>query len=126
MYPYKIGDYEYELLSKPIVLGVIDYVNPMVPGVDALQSHSENPLLGGGRCDAVAVWVDYDLDIAGDICIRQCADGKFLHYSKINIKFFESPTEVSAADAPSARLECTSRFEYGSSDFEVFFELMKL
>lgn len=73
-----------------------------------------------GRCDAVAIWMDYQLledDPAA--VLRTWNQGNFNAYSKINIKYFSEPIAVN----PACRLRCRSSYELGASDFGFAFEI---
>jgi len=125
-YPYKLADYQKRLLCEPLTLCTLDFENPRfnLPSDGYLSSAS---IVRAGRCDAVAVWVDYCL-FAGDTCDLSMHRGggssvlfDWPHYLVANLKFFPSsiPVEEGAA------LMCRTKFQFGDPDFSFDFRLDK-
>ena len=143
LYPYKIGDYEYQLLSDPVELATINYNVSEADTGQILGMDTDIRFKKEGFCDAVAIWVDYDLtdDCVDDTCIKSLREhDRFVHYSKLSVKFFPRRVEVkaisSSAVAESAagdgsslksfdkRIHAVTTFEHGNSDFNYNFEVV--
>lgn len=103
MYPYKIAAYEYRALSEPAMLAAIDFADGEALVFDALQT-AVLPIIQDGSCDAVAVWVDYELT-PGNF-LRTYADGAFAYHQTVNIKFFGTPQRVEVCG--SAAVQCSA------------------
>jgi hypothetical protein len=57
-FPYKLASYRKRLLTKPMAVSTLDYTRV---ASDIEESVREARFVCDGRCDAVAIWVDYDL-----------------------------------------------------------------
>jgi hypothetical protein len=106
-------------------------------------------VLSDGRCDCIAVWVDYDLSPAvlnlqvsankgqgepeiilkGPLChesdtvLQQWDEGRmdFPEHLKLNLKFFPTPMKVLHN---VSTFVATTSFTVGDSDFKYYFELV--
>jgi protein arginine N-methyltransferase 7 len=131
-YPYKLADYQKRLLCEPLTVCSLDFENPRfnLPSDGYLSSAS---IVRAGRCDAVAVWVDYCL-FAGDNCDLSMHRGggggggaessvlfDWPHYLVTNLKFF--PVAIPVEEG--AALTCRTMFQFGDPDFSFDFRLDK-
>lgn len=100
LYPYKLASYQKTLLSAPTTLGVLHY-NPHSPSsasdtradLSTGQSASSSlQIVRAGRCDAVVIWVDYELSETHSIHAWNGQD--FPNYLTLNVKFFAEPRAV--------------------------------
>ena len=111
----------------------------------ALKSRSDKE--GSGRCDCVAIWVDYELtpsphegrDSAdsrdsSSTMLRNCSGGDFPTYYTTLLKFFPSPVPIPVAggsgdrsdtpmSAPTQLLTCRTSYASGQSDFTYSFDV---
>lgn len=115
IYPYKLSAYEYTALTEAVTLGVLDYAAiPSGPGIHHTTAAGEADLVSGevvaaalqtnrvGSCDAVAIWVDYELTPGNYLCSYE--NGRFAHHLTANIKFFPTPRVVEAGQTVRARV----------------------
>lgn len=58
MFPFKLADYRKRLLSKPTSVAALHYSEPLGSLPEKI---TRIPMTASGRCDCVAVWIDYDL-----------------------------------------------------------------
>jgi hypothetical protein len=117
-YPYKLASYRNKLLSDPVTIGMIDYNRTVLTGGAA---HDRLDITAGaavetqllvareGSCDAVAVWVDYELLPGGpEVCGCDCGAGpehqfQFPPHLTVNVKFFPASHPVKAGDTLTSR-----------------------
>jgi SAM-dependent methyltransferase len=121
--PYKLSDYRTSVLAGPAVAQVIDFTR-IACDLPALEITM--PVTEVGRCDCVAVWVDYDTFTASSVYegIRleggrgqgqgkegmrhlHMQDGRFPPYLKVNIRLFETPENVIVSGAGGTHLHAT-------------------
>lgn len=139
MYPYKIGEYKYSLLTDPIEIGGFDYYAESYS--DEVGYDRENVVTAAfkrsGRCDAVVIWVDYDLTKDRSISLNCYARGMFSYHTKVSIKFFESPVDIAlrrsslveehsdtVLDHCMRHLVVKTNFSYGDSDSSYQFSII--
>jgi hypothetical protein len=125
MYPYKIADYKYIMLTDPIDIGQLDYTK-QIQGESAgvhLNHNKSYFFTKMGRCDAVVCWVDYDITNDGSMLVKSYRNGKFPHHAKVGIKFLSEPVEVNITTPPIFELHVEASFTYGSSDFSFQFSV---
>ncbi len=134
LFPYKLGSYRKKFLTQPIVLYELGYASPDISlnfGTKSLTT----TIIESGRCDCVAIWIDYDLTparangsgIAGsnqqqDLQLKHLDTSSHefeLHY-KQNLKFFAKPIDVTT----SRQLVSTCSFQQGASDFQYSFQII--
>jgi hypothetical protein len=94
-----------------MIVAELDYVIPTVS-----INNKVNEIIENGRCDCVAIWVDYNL--IDDIMLMNGKDFE-LHY-KCNLKFFSKPINVTQTSI----LHSNVIFENGDSDFIFDFNIM--
>jgi hypothetical protein len=132
LYPYKIGEYEYQLLSDPVEIATITYSASQTDSGQILGNDIKILFKQEGRCDALAIWADYDLseDSSGPR-IKHLRDyDRFVHYSKLSVKFFPRRLEVKRVSS----FECDKTFDkfihvattydYGNLDFKFNFDVI--
>ena len=134
-YPYKLADYQKRLLCEPLTLCTLDFENPnfSLPSEGHLSSSS---IVTAGRCDAVAVWMDYCLLDTCDLSMptdpsRGGGEGgegasssvlsELPHYLVANLKFF--PIAIPVKQEQEFRLTCRTKFQFGDPDFTFDFRL---
>lgn len=126
MYPYKLASYQYTALSDAITLGVINFSGQAVSGADRAGAQLTSgdvvscdlPLVRQGRCDGVAVWVDYELTAGSTLSCYK--DGRFSHYQTVNIKFLPAGRGVEAGD----RVNAVVQLDAHRNDFVYEFSLL--
>ena len=96
-FPYSLGEYDHTLLSEPKEVGAFTY-GKNCTGF-ATSADSSISITVSGRCDAVAIWVDYDLTPA--IHLKMCRpEGtgrqRFPLHCRTMIQFYKEPIEVEA------------------------------
>lgn len=57
LFPYKLGQYRKKLLSVPTCVGELDFTGV----AEDVVAHTPLVISEAGRCDCVAIWVDYCL-----------------------------------------------------------------
>ena len=128
------------------VIAILDYTSTARSLSDVL---TQTPVLSDGRCDCIAVWVDYDLSPAvvnlqdsanigeketkntpkdpkchdSDTVLQQWDEGinDFPSHLKLNLKFFPTPIKVQQNVTTFA---ATTSFTVGDSDFKYDFKLL--
>jgi hypothetical protein len=123
MYPYKLASYQYTALSDAITLGVINFSGQAEGCADAFFTsgdvvNCELPLVRQGRCDGIAVWVDYELTAGSTLSCYK--DGRFAHYQTVNIKFLPAGRGVEAGD----RVNAVVQLDAHRNDFAYEFSLL--
>lgn len=66
-----------------------------------------------GRCDALAIWVDYDLGVNGHI-VRQYSDGDFVPHHCQSVRFLPAPRTLEVGE----EMMIVMALQQGSSDFQ--------
>lgn len=125
LYPYKLASYQKTLLSEPVTLGVLHYntaigASPADSRVDlgsGASASSALPIVQAGKCDAVVIWVDYELTDSHSLCAWDGRD--FPIYLTVNVKFFAAPQQVQ----PGQSVLGSVRLDHSKADFELDFEL---
>jgi len=112
-FPYKLADYAKRALTLPQCLATFDYQNP-------IQSFPETAsvveFMTAGRCDCIALYVDYDLDKDSSVSYLDKP------YYKPNLKFF---TEEEKHVEPGIHvIKTIVQFEVGDSDLSYSFRLV--
>ncbi len=117
MFPYKLGTYQKTALSIPTCVYTIDYtiVNDQNSFID---TNTTIDFTRSGRCDCVAIWVDYDLTTHHTINFWE--NDNFPIYYKTNIRFFK---ESRAVEPLHNVIQCNTSFEYGNSDLDFVIDL---
>ena len=144
MFPFKLANYRKKLLTKPFRIGEIDYSCSQSTDL-AESTNSIGKVIISGRCDCVAIWVDYDLKPA---IAKSCggvvhADRKnsndtkhdsnvieqydesindFQCHTKLSLKFFKQPVIVRKDESI---LTCLSTYSQGDSDFTYDFNFVE-
>ena len=130
------------LLFSSSVIATLDY-SSCVRDIEGVMNRS--PVIADGRCDCIAVWVDYDLtptqvshrtshtaqtdalniqsiprNHESENFLRQWDDAiqDFPSHLKLNLKFFPSPLEVKC---DVTYLTSVTSFTSGDSDFQYNF-----
>lgn len=110
LYPYKLASYQKTLLSAPTTLGVLHY-NPNSPSSlgDCRADLSSGEAVAStlqiaqeGRCDAVVIWVDYELSDSHSIHAWDGHD--FPVYLTVNVKYFAEPRVVQVGEVVRSRV----------------------
>lgn len=123
LYPYKLASYQKTLLSEPVTLGALHYnsisstdvaTNDLSTGEHAASALS---IVRAGRCDAVVVWVDYELTDSHSV--RAWSGEDFPNYLTVNVKFFKDSKSVLAGDVVAGNI-C---LDGSKGDFVFDFEL---
>jgi hypothetical protein len=122
MYPYKIASYEYRALSEAATVAVIDFADAEALGFGAMQT-AVLSIIQDGSCDAVAVWVDYELAPAGNF-LRTYADGAFAYHQTVNIKFFDAPQRVEAGG--NTAVQCSAVLLEERCDYHYDFSVVSM
>lgn len=124
LYPYKLSAYRKKLLSEPISLGVLHYDTASAAHRDTsvdLSHHeamySAMKITHAGSCDAVVLWVDYEL--SDHHHINQWNGYDFPIYLTANVKFFPLPRAVQVGEIISSCI----RLDDKKADFEYSFNL---
>ncbi len=116
LYPYRLGNYTKRSLAPPVCLSSLDFRQPaqgqIVAAVDI-------PMHTAGKCDGVALWVDYVLDEHGNE-LRFWNGTDFPPYLTQSIKFFRDPRIVE----PGNILRIQAYYEPGQSDLEYAFNFL--
>lgn len=147
LYPYKLGNFRKKLLTEPSCIATLDYYLPLAQLLEHIQS-KENigkdmdlvelnripsgfsntvmlPVVNQGRCDAVAIWVDYQLtssDIDGGNVLesyRTTFHDKhdFPLYATQYVKFFAAPSGLTTDSIVTSNIQ----FSHGDTDFKYKF-----
>lgn len=122
MYPYKLASYQKKALCSPVTLWELDFNSPSTEEVSAAPQQQQQQQVSQrveqtGSCDAVAVWVDYDL---GDGLYLSAWDGRdFPVYLTVSVKFFPTPSTVQIGDT----LQCGIRLDLDKCDFDYGFDV---
>ena len=111
LFPFNLAKYGKIFLTKPMMVAELDYVIPTVS-----INNKATEILENGRCDCVAIWLDYNL--IDDIMLMNGKDFE-LHY-KCNLKFFPKPIDVTQ----TSTLHSSVIFNDGDSDFIFDFNIM--
>lgn len=130
LFPYKLGSYRKKFLTQPFLLYEISYASSDISSNFGSKSDTIS-IIESGRCDCVAIWIDYNLtparvggtDAAGekDLQLKHLNTNLHdfeLHY-KQNLKFFAEPVNVAAKQ----QLVSTCSFTQGASDFQYSFQI---
>lgn len=123
LYPYKLASYQKTLLSEPVTLGVLHFNNPTTSSAatDDLSSGaciaSALNIMRAGRCDAVVIWVDYELTDSHSV--RAWSGEDFPNYLTVNVKFFADSKSVQAGNIIVGDI----RLDGSKGDFVFGFEL---
>lgn len=130
LFPYKLGLYRKKFLTQPFLLYEISYASSDVSSNFGSKSDTIS-IIESGRCDCVAIWIDYNLtparvggtDATGekDLQLKHLNTNLHdfeLHY-KQNLKFFAEPVNVAAKQ----QLVSTCTFQQGASDFQYSFQI---
>ncbi len=113
-YPYKLANYRKKLLSAPQRIATLNYNHTVsAPPAELVQT----PFIASGRCDFVAIWVDYQLTQDEQSTLQCFKNGNFPSYMKLNLKFFEHSQSVQVGNV----LNCVTEFVAGESDFRFQF-----
>lgn len=138
MFPYSLGTFKKRLLSKPFRIRELDYTQNI--SAHKIISQVETNIILSGRCDCIAIWVDYDLiqsdheylltqedqqeNIANSsknspVSIKYWNNetNDFPVHLKHNLKFFPTPINVSN----ETTIIASSSFSAGNKDFEFDF-----
>ena len=105
LYPYKLASYQKTLLSEPTTLGVLHFNPSNSTSINDARADlssgeiavSSLKIVRAGRCDAVVIWVDYELSDKHSIHAWNGQD--FPIYLTANVKFFAEPREVQSGEA---------------------------
>jgi hypothetical protein len=141
MFPYKLGTFKKRLLSKPFSIRELDYTQNISPY--KIISQVETNIILSGRCDCIAIWVDYDL-IQSDheylstqeneqkyksnsskecpVSIKHWDNetNDFPVHLKHNLKFFPTPINVTN----ETTIVASTSFSGGDTDFEFEFNVL--
>ena len=121
-YPYKLASYRKKALGAPVTLWELDFNSPDCasgpsPSPAAAPREASMRVEQSGSCDAVAVWVDYDL---GDGLYLSAWDGDgqdFPAYLTVNVKYFPVPVAVKEGDS----VRCITQLDVEKCDFNYDF-----
>lgn len=116
LYPYRLGNYNKKPLAPPVCLTSLDFRQQCQSKVDFAVSI---PLQSAGRCDGVALWVDYILDNEGTQRLTYWNGIDFPPYLTQSVKLFRTPQNVQVGQT----LDISATLELGQSDFEYSFNL---
>jgi len=105
-FPYKLADYAKRALTKPHCLATLDYQHPIK---SIAESATVIEFTASGRCDCIALFVDYYLDKDSSVSYLDAP------YYKPNLKFFTD--EERQVEPDTHMLQCSVQFEVGDSDF---------
>lgn len=89
----------------------------------------EGIITQSGRCDCVAIWVDYQL--TEHVLLKNCHETAansggfdFPSYLTVNLKFFPKPVVVGNLLGSNNRLQCRTLFAPGDNDFTFDFQIV--
>ena len=120
MYPYKLASYQYTALSTVRTIAELDFTSVEEAAVmSGIALSSQITITHAGSCDAVAVWVDYELD-EGHTIQQYTVQHGFVHHQTINIKFFPTPTVVTLGK----QVHCSIALDVVKNDFIYNFTVM--
>ena len=113
-FPYKLQGYRKRFLTAPTEVLGLDYQSYNYPS--SVWS-GRVPFLSSGRCDAVVMWVDYDLAEGVSLCqLTECGNDFKRYSNKASVLFLEKSVEVKAT---SQSLQVITRFKFGDSDIRL-------
>eukprot|EP01039_Chlorochromonas_danica_P003127 gene3127-3424_t len=92
IYPYYLANYRKRLLTRPVKLATLDYYTLSEQFDSILQQIVT--VEAAGRCDGLAIWVDYDLDREGQINLQAFNGMDFSSYISQSVKFLPKPRSV--------------------------------
>jgi hypothetical protein len=111
MFPFKLADYRKRLLSKPTAVAALHYS-------ESLRSLPTKvtriPMTASGRCDCVAVWVDYDI---APVRINSCESSSSGSSSGVGIAETGSIEENASSSLPDGASNIIRQFQSDKSDF---------
>lgn len=119
MYPYKIAEYRYKLLTEPCEIGELNYLRSEELRDQSVSRSVNCSFVSSGRCDAVVVWSDYSINESGALSVLCCENKVFAYHAKVSIKFFSAPVEIETISEHDLHVDTT--FIYGASDFSYNF-----
>ena len=104
-FPYKLADYRKIALTEPTCIAVLNYAT-----CDAQTKTTQMIVSTKGRCDCVAVYVDYALGFdLPDVDVREAS------WYKHNLRFFSNRRQVDLGEVLEVKVE----FDIGDSDFKI-------
>ncbi len=118
--PYRLSDYAFEMLAGPAVLQELDY-SRVASDLSPLEIDLQ--VIAKGRCDCVAVWVDYIMSDAtanapAVTAVRHFDGFSFPPYLKVSLRFFD---EAQLVNPGLSIVRCKSSFQLGDSDLRYDF-----
>ena len=118
-FPYKLGCYEKKILSQPVKLAEFDF--EASEPKDSIDETATVPFLTAGKCDCIAIWVDYELVPGVDL---QCwRDDDFPPYAKVSVWFFKKPDFVGPN---SHNLRIQYSFKFGEEDLTCSYSICSI
>lgn len=116
LYPYQINAYKHRLLSAPQPLCDFDYLTTVASIEPQTVQFAPSK---AGTCQALAIWVDYELQ--PDTLVRQFnqSSEQFVSYQKVMVRFLRTPLDCVANDGGEAALACTVQLDAETSEFKL-------
>lgn len=111
LFPFNLAKYRKKLLTKPTIIASLDYLSPNISVHDKTIE-----IICNGRCDCIAIWVDYDL--IDNMILENWNGNDFELHHKSNLKFLPEPIDVNQ----SSLLQSSTKFE--DADFIFNFNII--
>ena len=113
LFPFNLAKYKKKVLTKPTIIAALDYISPNISIYDKTAE-----IVNHGRCDCIAIWVDYDL--IDNIMLENWNGSDFDLHHKSNLKFLPESINVTK----TSLLQSSVKFEEENSDFIFNFNII--